>query len=112
MSLADKIAESRKLTAEVGDIKLYFRRATVEEYVKYCDTGITNAEVARYHITGWDGVKESDIVDGGSNEKIPFDKKIFCDIIGDRPEWYSAIILNIADYAKKRIQEMSANEKK
>ncbi len=112
MSLADRIREQRKIIVTVGDLKFYGRRGTSEEFAKYSMDRTMDAEVARLHITGWEGVKESDLVDGGTKELIPFDRETFCEVIGDRLEWTAAIVKAVLGDAIKRITDRAANEKK
>lgn len=111
-SLADKIRESRKITIQVGDIKFYGKRATTEELARYMQAKTLDAEVARYHITGWDGVKESDLIEGGKDDLVKFDRELFFEIIGDKHEWYSEIARAVLDESMRRITERVENEKK
>ena len=112
MSLADKIRESRKITVTIGDLKFTGRRATAEEFARYMQAQTLDAEVSRYHITGWDGVKESDLIDGGKADLVPFNKELFYEIIGDKPEWFGVIAKAVLEDSMRRITERIENEKK
>lgn len=112
MSLADRLREQRKVTVKVGDLTFYARRATIEEFSRYALDRTLDSEVSRLHVTGWDNVKESDIIDSGNKEIIPFDREAFIEVIGDKPEWFAAIAKEVLADAVKRITEKVSNEKK
>lgn len=112
MSLADRLREQRKVTVKVGDLTFHARRATIEEFSRYALDRILDSEVSRLHVTDWNNVKECDIIDGGSKEIIPFDRDVFVEVIGDKPEWFSAIAKEVLSDAIRRISEKVNNEKK
>lgn len=103
MSLADKIREQRKISVTVGDVTFTGTRATSEEFAKYSINQVMDAEVSRAHITGWSGVKESDLIDGGGKTELPFSKSDFDLVIGDKPDWYGAIAKAVLTDAIDRI---------
>lgn len=112
MSLAERLREQRKITVRVDNATFYARRATIEEFSRYSIDRTLDAEVARLHVTGWDGVKECDLIDDGSKEVIPFDREAFIEAIGDKPEWFNAIAKQVLDEAIKRLTSKAENEKK
>jgi len=112
MSLADKIRASRKVVVTIGEIKFMGRRATAEEFARYMSAQTLDAEVARYHIYDWEGVKESDLIDGGSKDMVKFDRELFAEIIGDKPEWFGEIAKVVLADALERLKGRIENEKK
>lgn len=114
MSLADKILQARKSEVKIGDFTFDFRGATLEEYSAYYNKDVPLTDVARKHITGWTGIKESDLSDfgdffpSGSDKEIPFDKGLFDLVIAERQEWwlplYQAIIAGTLERAAKRAE--------
>ena len=112
MSLAERLREQRKITVRVGSVTFYARRATIEEFSKYSLDRTLDAEVARLHVTGWDGVRECDLIDDGSTDIVQFDRETFYEAIGDKPEWFSAIAKQVLDEAIKRLTSKAENEKK
>lgn len=112
MSIAQKLADQKKLTIVVGDVTFNARRATVEEFARYATERVNDAEVARIHITGWDGVKESDLLDDGGKDAVPYDRALFEQAIGDKPDWYSVIAAQVMDHAIKYLKSKAENEKK
>lgn len=112
MSIAEKLAEQKKLTITVGGVEFLARRATVEEFARYATEKYSDAEVARIHVTGWSGVKESDLLDAGKADPVPYDRNLFDQVIGDKPDWYSVIAQKVMDHAIKYLKSKAENEKK
>jgi len=112
VSIAEKIRKSREITIKVDGITFTGVRATFDEYAKYVNNSTYNGDVAKNHITGWDGVKESDILDDGSEKVILFDKEIFDEIIVDKPEWSGPIVKELFDRARNGKAARAENEKK
>ncbi len=102
-SLIEKIRQSRGFQAEVGEIVFIGTLPSKERFFLMGRDSITDAELARNTVEDWRGVKESDLIEGGSDELVPFDKALFAEIIGDRPEWWRAI----TDVAIKRLGDQS-----
>lgn len=112
MSLAEKIREQRKITVKVGDLTFNAKRATAEEFARYMSAQTLDAEVCRYHVTGWSGVKDSDLIDDGKDAETPFNRELFCEIIGDKPEWFGEIANAVLADAIARVTARIENEKK
>ena len=112
MSLADKIRKSRETQLTVGEATFNLRRATTEEMYTYYSKDVSFAEICRKHVTGWSGVKESDLIDDGKDAETPFNRELFCEIIGDRPEWFSEIAKAVLADAIERVTARIENEKK
>ena len=112
MSVADKLRAARKIEIKVGDLTFTGTRATPEQFSRYATQQATDAEVCRVHVDGWEGVKESDLIDGGSKEAIKFSRDDFSEAIADKPEWYKPIVAAILKDAQERFEKRAANEKK
>ena len=112
MSIADKLRAARRIEIKVGDITFTGTRATPEQFSRYATQASTDAEVCRVHIDGWSGVKESDLIEGGSKEAIKFNRDDFSEAIADKPEWYRPIVADILKDAQERFTKRAENEKK
>lgn len=112
MSLADKLRSARKIEIKVGDATFFGTRATPEQFSRYATQAATDAEVCRVHIDGWSGVKESDLIDGGTDEAIKFNREDFSEVIGEKPDWYKPIVAEILKDAQERFMARQENEKK
>ncbi len=111
-SLADKLRAARRIEIKVGDLTFSGTRATPEQFSRYATNSATDAEVCRLHIDDWSGVKESDLIDGGSKEAIKFNREDFSEAIADKPEWYKPIVAEILKDAQERFSKRAENEKK
>ncbi len=111
-TLSDKIKAARKIRIEYDGKVFTGNRATVEQALSYGANRRTDADLCRMHIDGWEGVKESDILAGGSDDIIPFDKEVFDMVIGDHQEWWSVIASKLLEDAYTRVEERKNNEKK
>jgi len=112
MSLADRMRAERRLTVKVGAATFTGDRATMEQALSYSAVRLSDAEVCRRHITGWEGVKESDVLSGGKNEEIPFDAEVFAMVISERRDWWGPIAAALLKDASDRVEERRENEKK
>ena len=84
MSLAEKMRESRKVVVEVGKIKFFGRRPTLEEFGKLYNANANSYEIARKYINDWE-VTEKDLFPEGSKDSVPFDAELFAEYIVDSP---------------------------
>jgi hypothetical protein len=112
MSVADKLRAARRIEIKVGDITFFGTRATPEQFSRYATQQSTDADVCRAHIDDWAGVKECDLIDGGSKEALKFNRDDFSEAIGDKVDWYKAIVAEILKSAQERFTERTKNEKK
>ena len=111
-TLGEKIKEARQVEIKVGEITFIARRATFEELLAYANKQITDPEISRLHIVGWFGVKESDLLEGGTDEQVLFDKALFDDVIGDHQEWWLFIANGVTSKAMESITEKADSKKK
>lgn len=111
-SIADKLRAARRIEIKVDDKTFFGTRATPEQFSRYATQASTDAEVCRIHVTDWDGIKECDLIEGGSKEVIKFDRDAFFEVIGEKPDWYKPIVAEILKDAQARFVARTENEKK
>lgn len=111
MSIADKLRAARRIEIKVGDITFKGNRATPEEFSRYVNQSTTDSQVCRVHIDGWENVKESDLIDGGSDTSVKFGREDFSEAIAEKPEWYRPIVAEILRDAQERFMLRAENEK-
>jgi hypothetical protein len=51
-----------------------------------------DADICRECVTGWDNVRECDIIDGGGDDIVAWDAALFGELIVDRVDWSAAIV--------------------
>lgn len=111
-TLADKIRAARQIEIKVGGITFTGRRATNEEFSDYYRNDVSLAEVARRHINGWAGVKESDLIPGGSDDGVKFERDLFNEVIADQQDWWMPIYQEIIRDAIERAEQKAESKKK
>lgn len=111
-TLADRIREQRRVEIKIDDITLYASRATDAQAISYVQNATPDLDVISKHITGWTGVKERDVIEGGSEELIDFDHEVFMLGIGDRIDWIKPCIEKIFIEPWERLQKKIDTEKK
>ncbi len=113
-ALADKIRAARKIEITVGKAKFFATRATLEQAMMYNNRmgEISDADICRKHVTGWDNVTEADVIPGGSDKKIDFDFDTFSEVIGEMPEWWGPISREIVADAIDKLSAKASNKKK
>lgn len=86
-SLVERIKQSRRFRAECDGVVFVGNLLTREQFWQLGKDGLTDAELARRVVDGWEGVTEAQLIEGGADEAIPFDKELFDEVIGDKPDW-------------------------
>ena len=112
MSRLDKINKARELVIKVDGFEFSGAYATLEQALIYEQEQTSRPEICRNHITGWSGVKESDVVDDGKKENIDFDPRIFAYAIGNRPDWWNPIAQEVVKKSVDRALALQDNKKK
>ena len=90
-SLADKIRASRVLTIQVGDMKFFARRPSIEEFGEIYSEGVKDPALARRFVTGWENVRECDLLPGGSQELVQFSAEVWGEAVADMPHVWREI---------------------
>ena len=81
-TLADRIREQRRVEIKIDDITLFASRATDAQAIGYVQNATADLDVIAKHITGWAGIKERDVIEGGDEKLIDFDHEVFMLVIG------------------------------
>ncbi len=97
MSLADKINQARVVTVKVDHMTFTGRRPTYEEFGALFRDRISDPDICRRFTTGWNGVREIDLLPGTSDQVIPFDKALFDAAIADLPAVWKALVKGYLD---------------
>lgn len=111
-NLAEKLRQKRRITIEIDGRKFFATRATEEQFLRYGNTGTTDAQVCRNHVTGWEGVTHNDLLEDGDESIAKWDKDVFNECIGDHSEWFGVITREIISQSMERTTERLENEKK
>lgn len=98
MTLIEKMRRARESSIDVDGIKLTIRRPTDMDALElsYHSTREAVLGVCQF-VVGWSGVKELDLIPGGTGENVPFDAELFVEWIQDKPECWEPLIKAVRD---------------
>lgn len=90
--LADKIRDKRRQKLDIdGGFSIVFSRPSDEEMVKAIAADYTLLEYAQHFVVDWIDVKESDVLRGGSSDRVDFTRAAWVEVLADQPEWWAQI---------------------
>jgi len=110
-SLIDKIRAGRKFSVKVAGMTFTGTRPTVEQFTQLFKSDSSECEMVRAYVDGWENVREKDIIKGGSNAKVNFDKELFDVVIADMPVIWHCIAVHLANEVKTAAVEIGENQK-
>lgn len=112
-SLIEKIRRARESTVSAGGLKFTVRRPTDLEMLDIQRAGaVSQGDILARFVTGWEGVKELDLVPGGVGVPVAFDAALFAEWIADRPDLWAPLTNAVVDSYKQheaRLAEESKN---
>lgn len=99
MSLIERIREARKTRVAVGDFTFTVMRPTDMDVVglRGSDGGISNGVLLERFVIGWEGVRECDVVPGGSPTPASFSRELFVEWVADRPGLWEPLVRAITE---------------
>lgn len=110
-TLAEKIRASRVLTIKVEHMTFHARRPSIEEYGALFQDRAKDPEIAHRYVTGWEGVRERDLLPGGSEELVPFDADLWREAVSDLPGVWSEICAALVKATNDHWSAVDANRK-
>lgn len=90
-SIVERIRAARQTTVQVGDITLICRRPTDLDMLEMRTSKITQGDILKRFVDGWEGVTELHLVPGGTPEPVPFSHELFAEWVSDHPESWGLI---------------------
>ena len=108
MSLIDKIRKARHVTVESGGYAFTCRRPTDLEAMHL---GQAKAEDLLDYVVGWKGVKEIDLVPGGTSIEVPFDAALCREWLADRPDMWGPIAQAVIEAYNRHAAELEERTK-
>jgi len=73
------------------------RRPTAMEMAEMRSGVVRQGDLITRFITGWEGLREMDLVPGGGPDPVPFDAELFAEYIADHPEHWENIVKGVRD---------------
>jgi len=98
MSLIEKIRKSRQSRVRHGSWEFTITRPTDMDMLDFRAAGrVTQGDLLKRFVMGWDGVTETDVIPGGSGVAVPFSADLFAEWIVDRPYLWDILTAAIID---------------
>lgn len=95
MSLVEKIRKARQSVVKVGEggkWSITITRPTDMDVVEMQTAGrLSLQDILRRFVVGWSGVRELDLIPGGSPEPVAFDSALFLEWIADKPTLWAPL---------------------
>lgn len=110
--LAKRIAAARRIWVAHDGMRFRFQVPTVADLQRAARDGENTPELLARLAVDWDKVRECDMLEGGSDEEIPFDREAFAAWVADVPELWAAASNAMAaarEAANKRREEQRGN---
>jgi len=107
-----QLLRGREIKVSVGDRMAFnFQRPTEMELIRLrnsrgqIEVGLS---MLQDKCVGWDGILESDIVQGGASDKVEFDRVLYSTWIADRPDLWGAMLEALEKAIVTRGEEIKA----
>lgn len=104
--LIQKIRKGRQVHVKFGDYTLICRRPTDMEMMEMRGGRMTQRQLIKSFVEGWEGVKECDVVPGGGGDLVTFTPELFSEWIEDRPHIWKPISKAVVDAYKAHEQSL------
>jgi hypothetical protein len=114
MNYLERIRKNREFKVTVGRWTFTGRRPTdIEAGPIFRDptSKVTLADLACDYYTGWSGVIEDDVVGGGGQDPIPFDRDLYRDWCADHPELWDKLGHGVIDAYTVHLKQLQDAEK-
>lgn len=103
-SLINQLRKARETKVPAGGFTFTVRRPTDTEFLEHRELRVF--EIAQEYVIGWEGVTEADIVKGGGEDPVPFNRDLWREWCADRPDlWeplFEAVLTAYEQHAEAR----------
>lgn len=113
-SLIERIRAARQTTVQVGDITLICRRPTNLEMLEMRTEKVTQSDILKRFVDGWEGMTELHLTSGGTSEPVEFSRELFAEWVSDHPEAWGVITEAVVQGYKaheEKLEEAAKNLK-
>ena len=110
-TLAEKIRESRKIEVVVDDVTFNCIRPSVDDFYAAVQKSSRDVQICKSYVIGWSGMKESQLIPGGSDEEVAFDANLWAEAVADCPHFYTPLAKNIFKAVTDFISARAKQEK-
>lgn len=108
------LRKAREFEVTVGHITFHGVCPTYSKLMRIINAtedDSADAVMAFRAVTNWLGMTEADVIKGGDgNKELPFDQKLFDELIFDRADWWKPISVEITKsvMARQMVKEIEA----
>jgi hypothetical protein len=99
--LVARIRKSRQISVPVKHYTIICRRPTMSEMSSMASNKLTEQEMLKRFVDGWEDMQEKDIILGGTDELVPFTRELFEEWVVDHPEAWGPIAKAIVEAYKR-----------
>ncbi len=99
--LAASIKDGRHMEVKVRHMTFICKRPTWEQTGREFLQNNTDAQITRNYVTGWSGVKKSDLLPGAPDKEIEYNKELFDLAVGDMAEVHKDVSTALIEAAHK-----------
>lgn len=101
MNLIEKIRQARQKKITTAGVTLIVTRPTDLDMLQMNQSGgVTKEKLLKDYVVGWVDVTEADLVAGGSDTPVEFDKELFIEWMSDKPDSWEDITNTVVDLYK------------
>lgn len=111
-ALIDKINKAREQIISLDGFDFTIRRPNDLEVYELRGKGARQADLLGKYVLNWDGVKEMDLIPGGTPKPVPFDTALFIAWVGDRPQIFLPLTERIVEAYQQHEAELAEALKK
>lgn len=109
-TLVERLRAAREQIVEIDDIKLKVRRPAHVDLA--CLRTDSDEQFVRRCVVGWVGVKECDVVPGGTGAEVPFDIDACVEWFKDSPGRWQQLGEAISGIIRRYFESLGDAEKK
>lgn len=109
--LIRRLRQARERVVEAGGFRFRYLRPTAEDVGEMRRDRVTVIGLAKRFVIGWEGVREQDIVKGGTDAPAEFSSELWAAWCSDRPDLWSVIGQAVMDaYVEHTAQQERAKK--
>ena len=109
--LIERIRKSRQISIKIGELTLTCRRPTDLEMLELRGKEIKQGDILTRFVEGWEGMRELDLVPGGTGAPVPFSPELFAEWVADRPQSWGPICNAVIDGYRKHEADLEESLK-
>lgn len=107
--LIKRMRKSREFTVEFDGFTFTCRRPTQAEGAEMYSRCYDNHRIAETFVCGWEGVKESDLVQSGASDDAEFSSALWREWVADESRFWKPIADRVIDeYTQRNKKEADA----